>query len=90
MLSERARRDRPRKDAREVENPDAREKHRDTLSADEFQLAERFADDWDQKAFDPDYDTLPLEHFEDKVRTVFASAIIVPPKSGDRYADTAS
>ena len=55
-------------------DPDAREKHRDTLTDDEWKLAEQFADDWDQKAFDPDYDTLPLEHFEDRVRKVFASA----------------
>jgi predicted HD phosphohydrolase len=55
-------------------DPKAREKHRDSLSADEWALAERFADDWDQKAFDPDYDTLPLEHFEERVRSVFASA----------------
>ena len=33
--------------------------------------------DWDQIAFDPDYDTLPLEHFEDRVRKVFASAQII-------------
>jgi predicted HD phosphohydrolase len=52
----------------------AREKHRDTLSADEFELAARFADDWDQTSFDPDYDTLPLEHFEDRVRAVFGAA----------------
>src|SRR3954463_13273782 len=55
-------------------DPDAREKHRDTLSADEFELAERFADEWDQTAFDPDYDTLPLEHFEERVRKTFAQA----------------
>jgi predicted HD phosphohydrolase len=55
-------------------DPDAREQHRDTLSADEFELAERFADEWDQVAFDPDYDTLPLSHFEPLVRTVFAQA----------------
>ncbi len=54
-------------------DPEAREKHRGTLSADEWQLAERFADEWDQKAFDPDHDTLPLEHFEPKVRAVFAA-----------------
>src|SRR5438094_386408 len=29
-------------------NPDAREKHRETLTADEFALAEKFADEWDQ------------------------------------------
>ena len=54
-------------------DPNAREKHRDTLSADEFTLAERFADEWDQVAFDPDYDTLPLEHFEPAVREVFGT-----------------
>jgi TetR/AcrR family transcriptional repressor for divergent bdcA len=54
-------------------DPDAREKHRDELTPEQFALAEQFADDWDQKAFDPDYDTLPLEHFEAKVRAVFAT-----------------
>src|SRR3954464_883139 len=37
-----------------------------------FDLAAQFADDWDQVAFDPDYDTLPLEHFEPLVREMFA------------------
>jgi predicted HD phosphohydrolase len=50
-------------------NPDARNKY-DGHPA--YELAARFADEWDQKAFDPNYDTLPLEHFEDRVRTVFA------------------
>jgi predicted HD phosphohydrolase len=59
-------------------DPDAREKHRDTLDAETFALAERFADDWDQTAFDPDYDTLPLEHFEERVRKVFGAANLVP------------
>lgn len=49
-------------------NPDAREQYRDHPS---FDLAARFADEWDQKAFDPAYDTLPLEHFEPRVRAVF-------------------
>ena len=48
----------------------AREQYRDHQS---FALAERFADEWDQIAFDPDYDTLPLEHFEPLVREVFAN-----------------
>ena len=52
-------------------NPDAREQYRDHPS---FELAAQFADEWDQKAFDPGYDTLPLEHFEPKVREVFAKA----------------
>ena len=55
-------------------NPDARETHRDELTPEQFALAETFADDWDQIAFDPNYDTLPLEHFEPKVRAVFHQA----------------
>ncbi len=51
-------------------DPDAREKHRGMLE--NYELAARFADEWDQAAFDPDYDTLPLEHFEPLVRKVFA------------------
>ena len=43
-----------------------------------FKLAEQFADDWDQQAFDPSYDTLPLEHFEPLVRKVFGAASIIP------------
>jgi predicted HD phosphohydrolase len=51
-------------------DPNAREQYR---GHDAFALAEQFADEWDQTAFDPDYDTLPLEHFEDRVRKVFES-----------------
>jgi predicted HD phosphohydrolase len=51
-------------------DPDAREQHR---GAPWFALAEQFADEWDQRAFDPDYDTLPLEHFEPLVRRMFAA-----------------
>jgi predicted HD phosphohydrolase len=50
-------------------DPNLRERHRDQPA---YELAERFADEWDQKAFDPGYDTLPLEHFEERVRAVFA------------------
>jgi predicted HD phosphohydrolase len=39
-----------------------------------YALAERFADEWDQRAFDPDYPTEPLEHFEPMVVRVFARA----------------
>jgi predicted HD phosphohydrolase len=52
-------------------DPTAREQYRDEPW---FKLAEQFADEWDQIAFDPDYDTLPLEHFEPRVRSMFASA----------------
>jgi predicted HD phosphohydrolase len=42
-----------------------------------FALCEEFTDDWDQQAFDPDYDTLPLEHFEPLIRKVTAQAKII-------------
>ena len=32
----------------------------------------QFCERWDQSSFDPSYDTLPLEHFADRVRDVFA------------------
>jgi hypothetical protein len=69
-------------------DPDAGEKHREELSGEEWALAERFAHEWDQKALDPDYDTLPLEHFEARVREVFAAARMpTNPSAGRRYAD---
>jgi len=37
-----------------------------------YQACVEFCADWDQPSFDPDYDTLPLEHFEPKVRALFA------------------
>jgi predicted HD phosphohydrolase len=52
-------------------NRDARDVHREHES---FELARCFADEWDQIAFDPAYDTRPLEHFEERVRAVFAYA----------------
>jgi predicted HD phosphohydrolase len=39
--------------------------------------AAQFADEWDQRAFDPDGETYPLEHFEPLVRTITAA-----PRSG--------
>jgi predicted HD phosphohydrolase len=38
-----------------------------------YELAEQFADEWDQTSFDPDYDTPPLEHFEPLVREIFSA-----------------
>jgi predicted HD phosphohydrolase len=49
-------------------DPNERERYRDESW---FELAERFADEWDQTSFDPDYPTEPLSHFEPKVRAVF-------------------
>jgi predicted HD phosphohydrolase len=63
-------------------DPNARESHRATLDADRYTLAERFADEWDQVAFDPSYDTLPLEHFEPKIRKVFGSVAAVGKQAG--------
>lgn len=50
-------------------DPDTRERYRHEPW---FSVAERFADEWDQRSFDPDYDTLPLDHFEPLVRAVFS------------------
>ena len=48
-----------------------------------FDSCEIFCRDWDQMAFDPDYPTRPLEHFEPMLREVFTRtpfdpAIIAP------------
>jgi predicted HD phosphohydrolase len=51
-------------------DPNARDQYQ---GHEAYALAERFADEWDQRAFDPDYDTLPLDHFEERVRTVFGA-----------------
>jgi predicted HD phosphohydrolase len=56
-------------------DPMARSRHADHPA---YELAARFADEWDQTAFDPDYDTLPLEHFDPMVREVFSR----PPRRG--------
>ncbi len=50
-------------------DPDLRDNHREQSW---YPLAERFADEWDQTSFDPDYPTEPLTHFEPVVRAVFA------------------
>ena len=39
-----------------------------------YELAERFADQWDQKSFDSSFTSEPLEHFEPLVLRVFAQA----------------
>lgn len=52
-------------------DPNARDKY---LGEPWFDLCAQFADEWDQKAFDPDYDVEPLEHFEPLVRELTARA----------------
>ena len=41
---------------------------------------------WDQNSFDPAYDTLPIEHFADRVRAVFARQAYDPAviRAGER------
>lgn len=51
-------------------DPEAREQYRGQPW---FSLGEKFADEWDQTSFDPDYPTKPLSHFEPLVREVFAT-----------------
>ena len=40
-----------------------------------YRAAIDFSERWDQCSFDPDYDTLPLEHFEPVLRRVFSRRI---------------
>lgn len=47
----------------------ARDKFRDH---EYYDACVEFCHRWDQASFDPDYDTLPLEHFEPMVRALFA------------------
>jgi predicted HD phosphohydrolase len=37
-----------------------------------FDACAEFCERWDQASFDPDYDTLPLAHFEPMIRAVFS------------------
>ena|SRR5690625_1572214 len=43
-----------------------------------YERTVRFCDQWDQRSFDPDYDTLPLEHFRPLVERVLSR----PPFGG--------
>jgi len=47
----------------------ARDQYRDSPH---YEACVKFCERWDQTSFDPDYDTLPLEHFEPMVRRIFA------------------
>jgi predicted HD phosphohydrolase len=51
-------------------DPEARQEY---VGHPAYELAERFADEWDQTSFDPDYDTPSLEHFEPLVREIFSA-----------------
>ena len=60
-------------------DPDAREAYRGHAW---FDSCEHFCEEWDQAAFDPNYPTLPLEHFEPLVREVFGRAPFLPEVVG--------
>lgn len=46
-----------------------------------FALAQKFTDEWDQAAFDPNYETLPLEHFEPMIDRVFSKELVKVQKA---------
>ncbi|AEI94920.1 HD domain-containing protein [Roseobacter litoralis] len=50
-------------------NPHKRDAYRDSAYFDD---CAQFCERWDQSSFDPAYDTLPIDHFVDRVRAVFA------------------
>lgn len=50
-------------------DPDARDRYRGHKW---FEACASFCERWDQAAFDPDYPTRPLEHFEPLVRRIFS------------------
>lgn len=43
-----------------------------------YESCVRFCERWDQAAFDPDYPTLPIEHFEPLVRAIFSRRAFDP------------
>lgn len=61
------------------EDPYARDLYRDHPY---YQSCIRFCERWDQAAFDPDYPTKPLSHFEPLVRRIFARAAFDPAVVG--------
>lgn len=52
-------------------DPEARRRYE---SESWYELARKFTDEWDQTSFDPNYDTLPLSHFEQMIERVFTKA----------------
>lgn len=50
-----------------------------------FDSCAAFCERWDQSAFDPDYDMLPLSHFEPMVRHVFARKAYDPEVIRDGF-----
>jgi len=56
-------------------NPDTREQHRDSPY---FEYAAEFCAKYDQTAFDADYRSEPLEHFEPLVRSTLVTSVPAP------------
>ena len=54
-------------------DPDARQQY---LNEPWFEQACIFTDEWDQTSFDPNYDTLPLEHFEPMLERIFSKQLV--------------
>jgi predicted HD phosphohydrolase len=52
-------------------NPNARSQYE---TEDWYEKAVQFTDQWDQAAFDDEYDTLPLSHFEPMLDRLFAGS----------------
>lgn len=63
----------------------ARERFRDHPC---FDSCSEFCERWDQSSFDPDYDTLPLEHFEPMVREVFSRKAYDPAVIREGYVSS--
>lgn len=61
------------------ENPELRKRYRDHPY---YESCVRFCERWDQAAFDPDYPTRPLEHFEPLVRRIFSRHAFDPSVIG--------
>lgn len=61
------------------EDPELRAAHRDHPY---YESCVRFCERWDQAAFDPDYPTQPLEHFEPVVRRIFSRRAFDPAVIG--------
>ena len=55
-----------------------------------FDNCAAFCERWDQSSFDPEYDTLPLAHFEPMVREVFARKAYAPEVMRDGYVSSLS
>lgn len=65
-------------------DPDARRQYKDEPW---FALACAFTDEWDQTSFDPEYDTLPLSHFEPMIDRVFSRSTSIQNVSAAERAE---